>query len=337
MRGGENMKKIIAVILLMAIMLLSLSSCSWLGFGTMMPEVTVYAEFGNDVWLIIDHCLINNQDGSVTILDANTETAEMPNGVWDFYYYGPYAYKYVFEESSFKEYTYLKTASTKSGETLYYECVFTYGYDGKEISRSYIGEPLTEEEMEIAYKSNPSNVKDFTFEIDLLWKIHKKQYDDSQKQAVINYAEELYNKQIDEHSDVMGVARRIGDEIWFSIVVSDATHYNTGDGLIEGANNPEIKRYNAKTNEFTTVYKHTKKRAQIIDFDENGAYIFDSKGNLSYIDFETKKPTLIYTFSENVYNFKITDKYISAIYGNSIGGNLLVCEKGGAIIANDKY
>ena len=101
------------------------------------------------------------------MLQANTD-ANMPEEVWDFYYYGPYAYKYEFEESSFKEYTYLKTASTQSGETLYYECVFTYSYEGKEIERSYIGEPLTEEEMKEAYKTNPSNVNSFSFEIDFL-------------------------------------------------------------------------------------------------------------------------------------------------------------------------
>ena len=108
------MKKLLCMILLISAIMLS--SCSSLGFGASMPDLETYAAFENDTWLIIDHFLINKQDQTVCLLEANTDTDDLPSKVWGFYYYGPYAYEYIFEESSFKEYTYLKTASTKNSE-----------------------------------------------------------------------------------------------------------------------------------------------------------------------------------------------------------------------------
>ncbi len=329
------MKKLISIILLMSMMMLALSSCSSLGFGTSMPNLETYAAFEDDTWLIIDHFLINKQDQTVCLLEANTDTDNLPAEVWDFYYYGPYAYKYVFEESSFKEYTYLKASSTKSGETLYYECVLTYSYEGKEIERSYIGEALTEKEMQDAYKNNPSNVDTFYFEVDMLWKYNKEEYEDLEKQAVLDYAEDLYEAQLIESSTVVGLAKPMDDETWFSVVVSKDSNFNSGEPLFGGIHKSEIKAYNAETNKFETIYKYDKKGNQIIDFDENGMYILDSKGNFSYVDFESGKSMWIYKLSGRIYSFTITDKYICAYHGGAVNGDVFVYEKGASVIADD--
>ncbi len=333
MKGSDLMKKLLCMILLISAIMLS--SCSSLGFGASMPDLETYAAFENDTWLIIDHFLINKQDKTVCLLEANTDTDDLPSKVWRFYYYGPYAYEYIFEESSFKEYTYLKTASTKSGETLYYECVLTYSYEGKEIERSYIGEGLTEQEMKDAYKSNPSNVDAFAFEVDMLWKYHKEEYEDVEKQAILTFAEELYNAQVENNSTVMGLSKPMGEERWFSVVVSHDSDFNSGEPLFGGISKSEIKSYNAETNEIETVYEFNKKGKQIIDFDENGMYILDSNGNFSYVDYETKKSTLIYKFSGRIYSFEITDKYICAYHGGAVDGDVFVYEKGACVIADD--
>ena len=329
------MKKFIIIILLISMLMLIFSSCSSLGFGTTMPNLEIYKDFEDNTWLVIDHFLINKKDGSVCMLQANTD-ANTPEEVWDFYYYGPYAYKYEFEESSFKEYTYLKTASTQSGETLYYECVFTYSYEGKEIDRSYIGEPLTEEEMKEAYKTNPSNVNSFSFEIDMLWDNLEEEYEDTEKHAILNFAEDLYEAQTEKSSTVVGLAKPLGDEIWFSIVVSKDGDFNSGEPLFGGISKSEIKSYNAETNKIETVYEFNKKGKQIIDFDENGMYVLDSKGNFSYVDFESGKSTWIYKLSGRIYSFKITDKYICAYHGAAVDGVVFVYEKGASVIADDQ-
>ena len=327
------MKKLICVLLLISTIMLS--SCSSFGFGASMPDLETYAAFEDETWLVIDHLLINKKDGSVCILEANTDAA-LPAGVWDFYYYGPYAYKYEFEESTFKQYTYLKTASTKGGDTLYYECILTYSYEGSEIERSYIGEPLTEEKMKEAYKTNPSNVNAFYFEIDMLWEHHKKEHEDPKKQAIIDHAEDIYEKQIKDSSTVVGLAKPMGEETWFSLVVSNDGDFNSGEPLREGICQSEIKRFNSETNEIETVYEYNKKGKQIIDFDENGMYVLDSKGKLSYVDFETEKSTLIHKLSGRIYSFKITDKYICAYHGGAVDGDVFVYEKGACVIADDQ-
>ena len=333
------MKKCISITLAI-FMVLSLTSCSVLEYvGTWIPDLETYASFENDTWLIIGHYLINKQDKTVCLLEANTDTDNLPSNVWSFYYYGPYAYKYIFEESSFKEYTYLQTATTKSGETLYYECILTYSYEGKEIARSYIGEGLTEEEMKEAYKSNPSNVDAFAFEIDRLWKYNKKyheeEYEDVEKNVVLTFSELLYNAQDNDNSTVFGLAKPVGEETWFSVVISNSVHYNSGIALFKGINKSEIKSYNSKTNEIKTIYEYNEKGIHIIDFDENGMYVLDSKGNFSYVNFESKKSTLIYKLSGSIYSFKITDKYICAWHGGATNGKAFVYEKGVAVIADD--
>jgi len=326
------MKKLICVLLLISTIILS--SCSSLNFGTSMPNLETYAAFEDETWLVIDRFLINKKDGHICMFVDNTD-APLPSEVCSFYYYGPYAYQYEFEESSFKEYTFLKTASTNGGDTLYYECILTYSYEGSEIERSYIGEPLTEEKMKEAYKTNPSNINAFHFEIDTLWELHKEAYEDPIKQAIIDYAEDVYEKQVKNSSAVVGLAKPMGEETWFSLVVSSDSHYNSGAPLYESIRQSEMKRYNSETNEIETIYEYSKEGKQIIDFDENGIYVLDSKGELSYVDFESKKSTLIHKLSGRIYSFKITDKYICAYHGAAVDGDVFVYEKGACVIADD--
>lgn len=327
------MKKLICIFLLISIIMLS--SCSSLGIGSSMPELETYTAFEDETWLVISRFLINKNTGSVCMLEANTD-ADMPDGVYSFYYYGPYAYRYEFEESSINEYTFLKTATAKNGERFYCECVLTYSYEGNEIERSYIGEPLTEDEMKAAYKTNPSNTNAFPFEIDMIWDYEEEEYENDAERSVIKYAEEIYKAQSDKASTVLGLARPKGDKIRFSLTVSKDRHYNSGAPLFGGIHQNEIRSYDPATNEFETVYEYNKNGIQIIDLDENGMYILDPNGNFSYISFESETPTLIHKFSEKIYSFYITDKYICADYGTATDGELFVYEKGGSVIADDQ-
>ena len=328
------MKKLICILFLISIIMLS--SCSSLGIGSSMPELKTYTDFEAETWLVISRFLINKNTGNVCMLEANTN-ADMPDGVYSFFYYGPYAYKYEFGESSFKEYTFLKTASTKDGDSLYYECVLTYSYEGNEIERSYIGEPLTEDEMQAAYKTNPSNTNAFPFEIDLTWDYDKDEGDSTPRQAIIEYAEALYNAQPNSFSTVIGLAKPMSEKAtWFSITVSKDSHYNSGAPLFGGIHQNEIKSYDPAANEIETVYEYNKIGIQIIDFDENGMYTLDSNGNFSYIGFESKKPTLIHKFSDRIYSFYLTDKYICAVHGSATDVVFFVYEKGASVIADDQ-
>ncbi len=331
-------KKLITITLLLTVipmMLTTFSSCSSLGFGTAMPDLEAYQAFENDTWLVIDHFLVNKKDGTVCLMKANTD-APVPSGVWDFYYYGPYAYKYVFEESSFDEYTFLETSSTESGETLFCECIMTYSYQGAELERSYIGEPLTEEQMAQAYKTNPSNVATFCFEVDVLWQHQKQEYADAQKQDILHYVEELYQAQSDKSSAVVGLAKPMGEDVWFSTVVSKDGDFNSGEPLFGGILQSKICRYDSGTGEITTVFAYNQSGKQIVDFDQNGMYVLDSDGKLCYVDFKSNESVLIHDFSGRVYSIHITDQYLCAVYGSG-GSSYFVYQKGGSVIAADAY
>lgn len=328
------MKKITALIL--AILSLTLAACTSLwGFGNEMPDWGEYKAFENDRWLIINHMLINKKDGTVSRMAENKE-AELPKGIWYFYCHEPYVYKYEFGDDSFKEYTFLLSRENDFHDVLYYECVLTYGYDGNEISREYIGEALTKEKMKKAYINNPSNVGHFSFEVDVHGPYCTKEYDKGENKAVMNYAEDLYEAQKDEFSTVSGLAKPMAEELWFAVTVSDETHYNSGEPLFEGIFRSSIMAYNSESDEFKTIYDCNDRGKQIVDFDENGFYTIDSKGRFSYIDYETNESTLIYDFSERVYSFDITDEYICATHGKS-GSEYFVYKKSGAVVANDIF
>ena len=190
--------------------------------------------------------------------------------------------------------------------------------------------------MKEAYKTNPSNVNAFSFEIDMLWKYDKEEYEDAQKQVIIDHAEDIYEAQSKETSIVMGLAKPMGDETWFSLAVCQDRSFDSGEPLFGGIRRSEIKSYNSETNEIETVYEYNKKGKQIIDFDENGMYVLDSNGNFSYVDFESNRSTLIHRLSGYLYSFYITDKYICAYYGAAFGGNFFVYKKGASVIADDQ-
>ncbi len=334
------MKKLICVLLI--ILTVMLSSCSSFGFGTSMPDMEAVKAFESDTYIVVDNMLINKTDGSVCLLEPDSDATI--TGKDNIYYHGPYAYKYVFEDSSFKQYTFLKVNywSKERNDFIdqYYECVFTYGYDGKELDREYIGEILTEDEMEEAYKSNPSNIDAFSFEVDVLWEYNEEKYKTQKQQAVLEYVENIYASQEEPFSTVVGLAKPMGEEIRFCLTVSEDGDFETGEPLLEGINSSKIVSYNPKTNEFKTVLEYEGKK-QIIDFDEKGFYTFDSDLKLKYVDFETKRSTLICQFSNIVSRFIITDGYICAYYhgydNHKAAYYYFVYQKGGSVIADDLY
>lgn len=317
-----------------------LSSCSyflWEEFGTTMPELKTYNAFENDTWLVVDRLLINKKDGSVRRLKEDTDSS-VP-GVWGFYYIVNFAYKYVFEESSFKEYIFLTPTGTNSGLShKYYECVLTYNYRGEEIERSYIGKPLTEEEMKATYEAKFSNTKAFAFDVYKGLGFTSEKYDTVESQAIVGFIKERYDvNDKANNSIVVGLAKHTGDEIRFSTMLSKfRVTLSRNETVLEGVRKSGITSYNPETNEFKTVFEYNKKGKQIIDFDENGIYILDSKRNLSYVDFESNKTTLIHKFSAGIDYLVITDKYICANCAVN-GYTYLVYQKGGSVIANDSY
>ena len=130
-----------------------------------------------------------------------------------------------------------------------------------------------------------------------------------------------------------GLAKPVGDEIWFSISGSNRRDSVKAEPLISGVRESQIVAYHLETKAFRTVFKYDKKRTQIIDFDENGVYLLDSSGTFCCVDFETRKRTLIHEFS-GIDHITVNDKYIVVKYQRN-GYTYFVYEKGGSIIAND--
>ena len=156
----------------------------------------------------------------------------------------------------------------------------------------------------------------------------------AEKQAILNFVENIYNEQSDEkYYMIDGLARPMGDEIWFSISASNRLDSVKADPLISGIRESRIVAYNRETKEFRTVFECNQKRVQIIDFDENAAYILDSNGEFGCVNLETKKTTSIHEFS-GIDHITVNDKYIFVKYQRN-GYTYFVYEKGGSIIAND--
>ena len=137
--------RIFSLLLLLVILL---SSCAVFEKETFMPTVRVGYAFENDTWLIIEDRLIRKEDGTVLWLEMDKDQ-KIP-GTYATYVEASAertAYRYVFNEASFEQYTFLTAYGSSYLSTNYYECVVTYGYDGKEIGRTAISGPLTKEEM----------------------------------------------------------------------------------------------------------------------------------------------------------------------------------------------
>jgi hypothetical protein len=303
--------------------------------GILMPSIKIDRTFENDTWLVVEDRLINKIDGTVYWLKPNDD-AILPTGVAEFYYGGTVVYDCEFEESTVKLHTFLTDCS------VYYECIFTFDYEGKETDRLYVGDPLSREEVQVLYQEKTHDIEAFSFYVlgngagriwDRFTSITKEETS-AEKRAILNFAENLYESQSDgAYYQIEGLAKSMGDEIWFSMSGTDRRDSVKADPLISGIRENQIVSYNRATNEFRTVFEYDKKRAQIIDFDKNGAYILDSNGKFSFVEFETKKSTMIHAFS-GIDHITVNDKYIFVKYQLN-GYTCFVYEKGGAVIAND--
>lgn len=339
------MKKLLCIFLLTS--MLMLSSCSILNEGLLMPSIYEDGIFENDTWLAVDGQLINKADGTVCRLefDRNITIPERSK----FYYDGRYSYKFEFLESSVNEYTFLYAYGRDGTTALYYECMITYDYNGKETDRLYLSEELLREEMWESYKNKSHHSESFYFSGFGLGSetggagnvYHGFMYTNEdeaseEEQAILSFAGNLYESYPDA-SDylVCGLARTFGNEIWFSASGSKRRDSIKADILISGIPESYITAYDRETNEFRTVFKYEQKRAQIIDFDESGAYVLSSSGELSYVDFETGKSTDIYGFPD-VDRIIVSEKYICVKYHRN-GYSYFVYEKGGDVVANGSY
>lgn len=327
------MKKFICVILLM--LALVFSSCSMFNEGALMPNIITDRVFENDTWLVVEDQLINKIDGTVYWLKPNDD-ATMPAGVTQLYDGGTVVYDCEFEETTVKLHTILTDCS------VYYECVFTFDYEGNETDRFYVGGPFSREEALALYQEKTRDVEVFSFYvldggygyISNKYKSVDKKDTSAEKQAILDFAENIHDEQSDEkYYMIDGLAKPIGDEIWFSISGSNRLDSVKAEPLISGIRESRIVAYNRETKEFRTVFECNQKRVQIIDFDENVAYILDSNGEFGCVNLETKKITSIHEFS-GIDHITINDKYIFVKYQRN-GYTYFVYEKGGSIIAND--
>ena len=332
------MKKLICIILLLSMLILP--SCAILNEGILMPNIQIDHTFENDTWLVVEDRLINKIHGTVCWLEMDRNIT-IPE-VYEIHRDSVNSYKYEFLESSLKEHTFLRAYLKNSTTAVYYECVITYNYEGKEIDRLCMEKALTKEEMQELYQSRSLDTEAFSFYVlgsgagrirDRFTSIAKKETS-AEKQAILTFAENLYESQVDGYYfEMYGLAKPMGKEIWFSTSGSNRRDSVKAEALISGIRENHITAYNRETNEFRTVFEYDKKRTQIIDFDESGAYILASNGKFGYVDFETKKFTKIHDFP-GVDRIFITDKYICVKYALN-GYTYLVYEKDGSVVAND--
>ncbi len=334
------MKKFIVVFLLILTMLPLFSACSFWGGGIEVPTVKIDYTYENDKWLVIDDRLINKIDGTVHWLDLNRDIAI--EGVADFYSDSANVYKYEFEESLLKQYTFLRVYPENSRDVMYYEYVITFNYDGKETERSQISELLTKEEMQKEYGNRTQSIEAFGFCVlsggngfvsDRFGLVDKENASDEER-IVLDFAEDLYEMESNGgYYSIDGIARPIGNKLWFSTAGTNSRDNLRADPAIGGISETKITSYDFTTKEFETVFEHNEKETLIIDFDEKGAYLLSSSGRLSYVEFETKKQTELYEFS-SIYDVTVTDKYICVKYRLN-GYSYFVYEKGGSVVAND--
>jgi hypothetical protein len=326
----DSMKRFACIILLL--LLFSLTSCSVLNEGILMPDITEDYTFENDTWLIFEDCLVNKTDGTAYWLCFEGRHDTGFSEATEFHRSSLNSYKYEFLESSVKEYTFL-ASYMNSSTPLYYEFVIEYDYNGKETDCIYIGkEALTRETMQQLLQEKAPKTEAFSFYVFTAESEHDNAAEE--EQAIRDYTKKLYEQQLDcGHYMVDGLAKPMGDEIWFSTSGSDRLDSIKAQHLISGIRESKITAYNSKTNEFRTVFEYDKKGTQIIDFDESGAYILDSKGRFGYVDFETKKLNNIYEFS-GIDLISVKDKYICVKYRRN-GYTYFVYDRNGSIVAND--
>jgi len=332
-------KKHICRVLILIIILISLlfsSSCARF-IGNSMPSLYIEKNFENDTWLVIDNKLINKKTGEVCCIILSEDDV-VKDGLRDIL--TPYTYKIDFFQDNFKLYAFLSVdvwdQELKQTKYTYYERAITIGYDGREISREYLGNTLNDEQFDLLYSQNYES-EEFSYNIDYRWMINTSKPNSASKQKILEYAQKIYEEyKKTKIVGIKGLAKPINDKFWFSITSSDLAQWNSGVAQIAGAKKTEIKSYDPKTDEIETVFEYNRKKTIIVDFDQDGFYTFDSKSNLKYYDFKTKKSTLIHKFSGHAVMFEVTDKYICTFVRQD-DDYYFVYEKSGKIIANSKY
>ena len=289
----------------------------------------------NDTHIVIDRAIISKADGTVRRLKLSSpEETEYGK----LFYSEEDVYEYEFCEDTVKEYIFLHNDEWN------YNCVITYGYDGIEISRSYIESEngdikWTDAEkrtmLYIRSKSDYSAKKTYSFtnEYDYYNSDCDYHFDESAPQYIKELVKLLHQRYLPKKKQnknyISLLTQKSGDEIIFSAAVSNGYCFPHADPTINGIHHSELLSYNTKTNEIKPIYD-CKSDVQIIDFDGNGIYTVDAKCRLRYVDIKTKKSTLICDLDLAGEDFLVTDKYIFTRGGN----NYFLYEKGGSVIAN---
>ena len=315
----------ILVSLVLIIGILSMSSCSLLSdIDNCLPSIMMCSEFENDDWIVVGNLLVNKENSTVTVLKYSTY--ELVDEIL-FYYY---TYKVDFEETCFKVYTYCRNHSSPNK---YYDCVCTYNYHGQEIAFDFLSDEMSEEQA-MSLLGTRLIKEAFVYSIDDYTKYSEYHtFDDS---MFFEHVESIYNYEYEKNDieRVRGVARTIGNEIWFSIMLFPSHH-----SFLNGVKKSEIKAYNTENGEFKNIYVHNKKREAVIDFDENGIYTIHNDGSLCYYDINTGASTAIYSISSGQsYLLKISDNYICVKYKDEKDGwYYLVYKKQKGIVANSLF
>lgn len=332
---------IISIIVLIITMLITSILATFYYFADEMSQTEMFyittskSMAENDTHIVIERAIISKADGTVRRLKlSSAEETEYGK----FYYSEEDAYEYEFCEDTIKEYIFLHNDNWN------YNCVITYGYDGIEISRSYIESgngdlKWTDAEKRIMLyirsKSDYSDKKTYSFtnEYDYYNSDTEYHLSGSSPQYIKDLVELLHQRYLPKKKQnknyISLLTQKSGNEILFSTAASNGYCFPHADPTINGIHHSELLSYNVETKEIKPIYD-CKKDVQIIDFNGNGIYTIDAQCRLRYVDIKTKKSKLICDLHLAGEDFVVTDKYIFTRGGN----NYFLYEKGGSVIAN---
>lgn len=341
MKRNTRWKKIFLLILVLQMIAstLLLTSCKGRYWGTNIPGLDICTSFENDDYLIIaDYYFIHKRSGEVKVLEHDKGFLIPGRG-----YVSPsklYSYQYIFTQSGVEEYTFLETThyDEQTNETFeqYYPCVITYDYEGKEQSRTYNPEPITEAEAEAFFNNVIPPQETFSFEIDRIYEHHRPEDASPAQQTILAYLENQFEEYDDPICTLVGTAKPMDNVIWFSVATSKTKEFSSAIPLLDSVPFVELMCYDPDANAFEVLFKYDEPETVIVDFDEKGLYIFDVNNNLYYYDFLSKEKTVIYTFPGKVRSFDITGDYLCAYYQNR-EDYYFVYQKNGTIIANSEF
>lgn len=337
------MKKKIILISVIALIISILLSSLFALFNEMNETEMFYINTSadiveNDAYVVIERAIISKADGTVRRLKLSSPQ-ETEHG--KLYYFEEDAYEYEFCEDTIKEYIFLHNDNWN------YNCVITYGYDGNEISRSYIESGNGDlkwtdaEKRSMLYIRSKSDYSDkitysFTNEYDYYNSDTEYHLSGSSPQYIKDLVELLHQRYLPKKKQnknyISLLTQKSGNEILFSAAASNGYCFPHADPTINGIHHSELLSYNVETKEIKPIYD-CKKDVQIIDFDGNGIYTIDAKCRLRYVDIKTKKSKLICDLNLAGEDFVVTDKYIFTRGGN----NYFLYEKGGSVIANSMH